>query len=618
MRKLIVAAFAASILVAASLLAQRALRWTSVDVEARLEADGSLRVRERQAYVFDGDWNGGERTFRLEPGQELELHGITRVDPATGTETPLTEGSLSFVDEYAFTDAKTLRWRSRLADDPPFSSASITYVLDYTLRNILVRKGDGFLLDHEFLFSDRSGPIERFTLALEIDPAWRAAQQTLRREIAPVSGGEDALVRLPLEYVGSGAPAARADRRPRQATLLGLIALGALISWIVFARRETRLGRFEPLPEVDRAWIETNLLPIRAEVAGAAWDYSVSQSEVAAMLARLVAEKKIETMTIGTEAKPELHLTLKVPREELSGYERELVDKFFFSGNTTSTDAIKSHYESSGFNPASVITPAVTAEMDALLGGGGKTRGTAGCLLGLAVLALLGVAIAVMPGDRKPVAIVPAIVLFILFVVASILANYWTSRADYRRTAAFWLLVVPWAAMAAVVGVLTILFAPPLVEALFAAAAICGVVATASVAASKRSREAIEFRRKLAAVRTYFKRELALERPHLEDAWFPYVLAFGLGTEAEKWFKAFGPAGASAAGIAHSTSSSSSGGSHGPGWTGGGGAFGGAGATGTWVAAASGMAAGVASPSSSSSGGGGGGGSSGGGGGGGW
>ncbi|HSN68668.1 MAG TPA: DUF2207 domain-containing protein, partial [Thermoanaerobaculia bacterium] len=77
------------VLFAPALLAQRSLSWSSVDVEAKLDADGRLHVRERQVYVFDGDWNGGERTFRLEPGQELEFHSMARIDPATGTEIPL-------------------------------------------------------------------------------------------------------------------------------------------------------------------------------------------------------------------------------------------------------------------------------------------------------------------------------------------------------------------------------------------------------------------------------------------------------------------------------------------------------------------------------------------------
>ena len=41
--------------------------------------------------VFDGDWNGGERTFRVLPGQSLAFESITRVDP-DGTRHPLTAG----------------------------------------------------------------------------------------------------------------------------------------------------------------------------------------------------------------------------------------------------------------------------------------------------------------------------------------------------------------------------------------------------------------------------------------------------------------------------------------------------------------------------------------------
>jgi hypothetical protein len=40
-----------------------------MDVRAILDADGRLHVTESQAMVFTGDWNGGERIFRVSPGQ---------------------------------------------------------------------------------------------------------------------------------------------------------------------------------------------------------------------------------------------------------------------------------------------------------------------------------------------------------------------------------------------------------------------------------------------------------------------------------------------------------------------------------------------------------------------
>jgi hypothetical protein len=148
---------------------------------------------------------------------------------------------------------------------------------------------------------------------------------------------------------------------------------------------------------------------------------------------------------------------------------------------------------------------------------------------------------------------------------------------------------------------------------------------TRAVATSMQTRQSadrIERRRHLVRARRWLAAELRKPAPGLEDAWVPYLVAFGLASEMDRWFRAFG--GAARAGVPSSRSTWSgggSGGSTGGGWSGGGGAFGGAGATASWALAATTMSAGVASASSGSSGGGGGGGggsSSGGGGGGGW
>src|SRR5436190_2147211 len=90
----------------------RSLYWRALDVAAHLDADGQLHVRERHAMVFDGAWNGGERRFRLLGNQRLTLERISRIDSA-GQAHPLRAGNLSHVDEYAWADARTLRWRSR-------------------------------------------------------------------------------------------------------------------------------------------------------------------------------------------------------------------------------------------------------------------------------------------------------------------------------------------------------------------------------------------------------------------------------------------------------------------------------------------------------------------------
>lgn len=128
----------------------------------------------------------------------------------------------------------------------------------------------------------------------------------------------------------------------------------------------------------------------------------------------------------------------------------------------------------------------------------------------------------------------------------------------------------------------------------------------------------IAVRHRVLAVRSFFRQQLRLPQPALRDEWFPYLLAFGLGRHADRWFRAFGSATSTAHAGTSSWSSGSSGSASSSSWTGGGGAFGGAGATGSWAVAAASVSAGVSAPGSGGSGGGGGGSSSGGGGGGGW
>src|SRR6185369_3012073 len=56
-------------------------------------------------------------------------------------------------------------------------------------------------------------------------------------------------------------------------------------------------------------------------------------------------------------------------------------------------------------------------------------------------------------------------------------------------------------------------------------------------------------RKALAAARDFFRGELKNPKPELDDRWYPYVIAFGLGRQADHWFRAYGAA-AAAAGVA--------------------------------------------------------------------
>ena len=81
MRQRLLSVFVLSFALAAAAEA-KSLYWKSIDVDARIDREGLLHVVETQAFVFDGDWNGGERTFNIRGGQALKVEGVERIDPS--------------------------------------------------------------------------------------------------------------------------------------------------------------------------------------------------------------------------------------------------------------------------------------------------------------------------------------------------------------------------------------------------------------------------------------------------------------------------------------------------------------------------------------------------------
>lgn len=610
--------------------AARQLHWSAIDVEARLDADGRLRVRERQTMVLDGDWNGGERRFDLGVTQQIELHGLTRIDAAAGERVALAEGDLGRVDQFEWVDRKTLRWRSRLPSDPPFDRRSITYLLDYTVSGVLYESGSEYRLDHDFAFPDRPGLIRRFTLELELDPIWRESDLPQTVERTDLLPGAGVPVRGGLVYTGEGRPAGvpAAFPMPLRLALFGL-ALAAM-AWLVarFGRHEADRGRYEPLdvPErLDRAWLDEHLFHLPAELVGALWDRKVGAPEVAATLARMVAEGKLasEVEERGRWRKKILKLELLVDRGSLQNHdERRLVDKLFFDGRReTDTEAVREHYKSKGLDLAALIRPTLMARVKVHLLEPARKRAHWPWYL----LAAVPVLLLLEWANRGPSVWVVVSLLVIaapipIAVGSCLVVPYrrWTRRLAVGALGfvapALALAGASWGAVLAGPGVV-----PDLIPGVFGvlALALLPVALPAiwlEMAKTRETADAVAYRYRLAAVRRAFARELEKPEPDLEDAWFPYLLAFGLDKQVGKWFASFGSERA-AGSFTGAGAGTSAGGSASPSWTGGGGAFGGAGATASWGVAATGLAVGVAQPSSS---GGGGGSFSGGGGGGGW
>lgn len=611
------AVFALGALCAGS-AAARQLHWSSVEVSARLDADGRLHVVERQAMVFDGDWNGGERRFDVNVLQKLDFQGLARIDPQSGQRVEVLEGDIERVDRYAWFENKTLRWRSRRPADPVFRDQTLVYELTYTLAPVLVFDDGVYRFDHDFVFVDRVGEIERLVVDFELDPAWRSDRPLpghFEREHLPP--GRSAVLEAELTYLAEGRPGFVLRRVPASIQVAAFLAALAAIAWLYLRlrRHEASRGRFEqaeiPQP-LDPAWLDEHLFDLRPEEVGALWDRRVGAPEVAAVIARLVGEGKLGSSVVGKRNR-DLALELKAERIAFESYERKLVDKLFFDGRTeTDTKAVRKHYRGKGFDPAAIIRGPITRRLRARTRAGDfenppKDRWPLWLALGfLALLALEGVA-------RGAGVLAVLGVLLVMtplpVIVGSVFTGIYRMRTRHLTLTSLGFLL-PAVAMASLLLVFGTRFEisdfyPSVfgVLALFVVPVFLTSVWT-HLARTKETAKAMARRQRLGAIRRFFAGELRRDAPALDDAWFPYLLAFGLDKNVDRWFRSHG-AGLGAVGSASTGAASSSFGSSGSGtsWTGGGGHFGGAGATAAWATAATGLAAGVARPGSSGGGG---------------
>jgi len=625
-RRVLTAVLLALALSASEALAQRELHWKSLDVSARLDADGRLHLVERHDMVFTGDWNGGERTFRVAPGQALSFEKIRRLDPVTGEARDLVSGDLDSVDHYAFTNATTLRWRSRSPSDPPFASTELVYEISYTLSGVLLKRGDSYLLAHNFALPDAQKTIDALSVDLDLDPAWTPPSGFARKRTAGRLGpGADFTVQAELAYRGAGAPSAvqvGTSSTTRLSLAIALLAFVVIVA-VAFYAREAALGRFAGLaaPEtIDGGWLQQKVFSLLPEEAGALWDDKVGPPEVTAVLARLTADGKLESQASGKE----MTLRLTAPLSSFKDYEKELLSALFFGHTETSTSAIKKHYARTGFDPAGKIRPGLLTKIASHADFGDRSG---------------------RPGRFRTFALFTAGAALFVYAPLNGLTDWGTVIGLAVSLAFWWGLGLTFAMLYQkrmehlVMWALPFLFVP----ALFLWGRFRGVSSGGAsplpvllghfllqlaivnnlfnAAKTRDGPKKIARRRELVAARRFFERELKKKTPSLKDSWFPWIAAFGLAPEVDRWSRSFAVAGASAATAGSARSSSSSGSFAGEtgGFTGGGGFSGGGGSSASWGIAAGALASGVAAPSSSGSGGGGGGGgSSGGGGGGGW
>ena len=123
------------------------------------------------------------------------------------------------------------------------------------------------------------------------------------------------------------------------AIFCAVVTAAAVAFFIRDQRRRGRFARFAAY-SVDRAWIESRLLPIPAEVAGAACDDAVGPGEVKAILWRLTREQKI-----ALEDGDPFRLRLLVSRDTFTGADAALVRALFVTGEAIDRESLVKYWE---------------------------------------------------------------------------------------------------------------------------------------------------------------------------------------------------------------------------------------------------------------------------------
>jgi hypothetical protein len=404
----------------------------------------------------------------------------------------------------------------------------------------------------------------------------------------------------PVEAMARETVAALSEQAPPVASLTmraagaAVLLLGTGLGFWWMFRREAALGRAAPpksASEVDAEWLSRHVFSLPPELVGAAYGRRIAAPEVAAVLARMHAESKLASrVAAGSRGWNNLELWLLVERDELTGYERELVDSLFVGGKTTSGDRLQERYRTSGFEPAEVLRRHLDEPRDALLGIRPAFRWPLRVALAASGVSVL---VTMLTSASGIIPVVLAIVLGALGPLwgACVFAPRW--RRDLESVASrAWPCIASTGASVSLLALLVLAWPslPPAGVLGISAWGLMGVVMVVRAAASRESQAGYELRRNLLAARGFFAAELGRPEPRIHDEWLPYLIALDLTRDVAHWYLVFGRlettarkerlarGGADEDPAANAAT-----------WTGGAGALGGVGECGAWIAATSGL-----------------------------
>ncbi|MBM9603619.1 hypothetical protein [Desulfopila inferna] len=373
------------------------------------------------------------------------------------------------------------------------------------------------------------------------------------------------------------------------AVLLLIVLLWRSGSLFLHERKKQRFAPVLSPAEIDETWLREDLFSMVPEKVGAVWDKKTSGHGMAAVLARMVVEKKMSSwlepvmfpfINRHIPGRYTLYLSLLQPLHTFNGYEKVMVERLFINGNTTDTRRLKAYYRRKNqtlhrmrLTGKSLQKKLAVKRLDKLL-----EYMWLWMLIGLLPPFFIFLANGFVHPDELRVTIISGITGIIGLIAGSLIGGVYRRQVDGLRWKYLMVHLVP---LFLLLFFLLLGYSGTSILLLSGLAFLFGTAIYSSFYFAKTvdSPERTVLRKKLLAIKKYFQKELQERKPALDDSWFPYLIALGLGSSVDSWSRRFG--GTLCSGRSRRPSSAADGLQ----FSGGGGNFGGD-AVGAWAIAA--------------------------------
>ena len=551
--------------------------WRWIGVRFTVDEKGALHISERADIVVPADAATLERRYWSDREKRVAFDGIVRVDK-DGKEIRLTRGNLDRADHFDVPYDGVIRWSTRDKESSG-DAAQRTYIIDSTITGAVIpawsmrqgryswtgaspfasvsdrlnsflesaqnlRNKPRYLLDYALMLPPAGSEGLKYDAWLDFDQrAWRPLQPVTAGNLGQFinSDGETpAAFRLThsIDFTGPGVPLAipMESHVQRAGALVALPVAGVAIWLLAIAVAVLRGGRGSEA--VDDEWLRTHLSANPPEVVGARWSGSSASPALEVFLRRLEKERKLSIRLQEIPVPPEeaddddqpghiVHLRLLVPRDQLSPYERQVINALMTDRQEITSTEIQKKYEGQVFDPSDEIDAALRT-----IAGDARSRSGSPWYWRFFVFALFAAGIVLIARDTLVTNAAPVAVIGALFFGAGLTAMWPDSVARYAMqhiVAGAIVLLIPLLLVVAAGAMLHLTSEQPLGLQATAGVTLAMLALYAAIAVSA-SRQPFP---DLQKARNYFAAQLAGNRA-LRTDYVPYAAALGLPVQPLK------------------------------------------------------------------------------------